>query len=195
MLVRHMARLPKLLGAAGLALSLAGCAASTPPGSAASSGPPAASPSPSPSSSADAVVVSTWQGYLAAFTQMLNTAAPVGSWDRYAALAAASAGTAEMGDYRTHGMVVPGAPTVTDVTVTSVQSDANPPTAALSVCWDTTDFQPVFASSSAPAATGAAGPHLATVGLQQFSQYVDASTGDSGWRVVTFAVTSAPCAG
>lgn len=175
-----------------LAAPLAAGCTSTKPATGASSAPPA-SATPSASAQDDAAVQATWGGFVATFTKMLNTAAPVANWDQYAALTAATNGTNEMFTFRQEGIVVPGAPIVTEARITSLQQDANPPTAAMTACWNASNFQPVFATSSASAGTGAAAPALVNVGLQRFSQYVTAS--DSGWRVVTFTVTNTPCTG
>lgn len=177
------------IAAACAGLTLAGCSSGQPanrhpsPASTRNSA-PAASASPT---GATAAILSVWTGYVTTLTTMDNTARQSPDWDRYAALGAYSAETSQISLFHTEGIITPGKPVVTGVTVSTAGIGATPPTATLTACWDSRGFQPVFASSDAPAGPpGAtlAPPHLVNVALQEF---------DYGWRVTNFTLTEMTC--
>lgn len=149
----------------------------------------ASSPTASASPTSDqAAVLTTWHGYVATLTEMYNQANPsLSAWNDYAALTAASQATETVASFRANREIVPGAPKASDVTVTSIDTATNPPSATLTACWDTRGFQPVYAKtgkSAAPSGESPAPPHIADASLQRFSY---------GWRVVTFTISTQPC--
>lgn len=178
--------LPAVLTAAAIGIAACSSTASTPAGPAAGTASSAAqSASPSGQSAA---ILTVWRGYVATLTAMYNTARPSAQWTQYAALDAASQGNNDVGTFRREGIIVRGAPTVSKVSPPTIDDAAAPPTASMSVCWDTRGFTPVYAAtgkSAVPLGSTPPPPALATVSLQRFSY---------GWRVTKVDTSgSAPC--